>query len=43
MRETSNQLALVTRDETVVGVVAITDVLRRLFPRGGNAERTPTA
>ncbi|MGI5170628.1 hemolysin family protein [Spirillospora sp. CA-253888] len=33
MRETSNQLALVTKGDTVLGVVTISDVLRRLFPR----------
>ncbi|MBW8482713.1 hemolysin family protein [Actinomadura parmotrematis] len=41
MRETSNQLALVTEGGAeggrVLGVVTITDVLRRLFPRAGAA------
>ncbi|TDC43134.1 HlyC/CorC family transporter [Actinomadura sp. KC345] len=37
MRETGNQLALVTEGETVLGVVTITDMLRRLLyrPEGG--------
>ncbi|GAA1533463.1 hemolysin family protein [Actinomadura kijaniata] len=33
MRETGEQLALVTEGEQVLGVVTINDVLRRLFPR----------
>ncbi|MFA1547986.1 CBS domain-containing protein [Actinomadura chokoriensis] len=33
MREASEQLALVTEDQRIMGVVTITDVLRRLFPR----------
>ena len=33
MRETSNQLALVTERGKVVGVITITDILRHLFPR----------
>ncbi|WP_141578832.1 hemolysin family protein [Actinomadura sp. WMMA1423] len=33
MRETSEQLALVTGDQRILGVITITDVLRRLFPR----------
>ncbi|WP_029430911.1 hemolysin family protein [Blastococcus sp. URHD0036] len=33
MRETRNHLAVVTRDDTVVGVITLSDVLRRLFPR----------
>ncbi|GAA4095883.1 hemolysin family protein [Actinomadura miaoliensis] len=41
MREASEQLALVTEDGKVVGVVTITDVLRRLFPRA--AEPVPAA
>ncbi|MGP4030291.1 CNNM domain-containing protein [Actinomadura sp. 3N407] len=35
MRESGNQLALVTEDGEVRGVVTITDMLRRLFPRQG--------
>ena len=31
MRETGNQLALVTEQGKVLGVVTITDILRRLF------------
>ncbi|GAA3971394.1 hemolysin family protein [Actinomadura viridis] len=41
MRETSNQLALVIEDGSVRGVVTITDVLRRLFPRSGNGTPVP--
>ncbi|ROO86529.1 CBS domain containing-hemolysin-like protein [Actinocorallia herbida] len=37
MRETANQLVLVTEDGEVAGVVTITDVLRRLNPRQGGA------
>ena len=32
MRETRNHLVVVTRDERVLGVVTLPDVLRRLFP-----------
>jgi CBS domain containing-hemolysin-like protein len=35
MRETGNQLALITQDGRVLGVVTITDILRRLFSRAG--------
>ncbi|MEW2357575.1 hemolysin family protein [Spirillospora sp. NPDC029432] len=35
MRETGNQLALITRDGEILGVVTITDILRRLFTRPG--------
>ncbi|SEG66980.1 Hemolysin, contains CBS domains [Thermomonospora echinospora] len=40
MRETSNQLALVTEGDRILGVVTINDVLRRLFLRPGEG-RTP--
>jgi len=33
MRETRNHPAVLTEGETVVGVVTLADVLRRLFPR----------
>jgi CBS domain containing-hemolysin-like protein len=33
MRETRNHLAVVTDDDTVVGVITLADVLRRLFPQ----------
>jgi CBS domain containing-hemolysin-like protein len=33
MRETRNHLAVVTEGDRVVGVVTLTDVLRRLFPQ----------
>ncbi|MFC5752273.1 CNNM domain-containing protein [Actinomadura rugatobispora] len=36
MRETSNQLALITQDGRVLGVVTITDILHRLFSRAGS-------
>ncbi|XVQ11799.1 CNNM domain-containing protein [Spirillospora sp. CA-255316] len=42
MRETSNQLALITQDGRVLGVVTITDILRRLFSRAGSGP-LPTA
>lgn len=41
MRESGNQLALVTRGGEVLGVVTITDVLRRLFPRSRPAPASP--
>ncbi|WP_018657491.1 hemolysin family protein [Actinomadura flavalba] len=41
MRETSNQLALVMDEDAVTGVVTITDVLHRLFPRA-EEEPAPT-
>ena len=34
MRESRNHLAVVTDGGAVVGVVTLSDVLRRLFPRG---------
>ncbi len=37
MRETSSHLALVTRDDTTVGVVTLSDVLSRLLPTAGVA------
>ena len=33
MRETRNHLALVTHDDTDIGVITLSDVLRRLFPQ----------
>lgn len=33
MRESSNELALVTDDDELIGVVTLTDLLARLFPR----------
>lgn len=39
MRETRNHLAIVTDAETVLGVITLSDVLSRLFPR---APETPT-
>jgi CBS domain containing-hemolysin-like protein len=33
MRETRNHLAVVTDDDSVVGVITLADVLRRLFPQ----------
>ena len=42
MRETSTQLALVTENGEVVGVVTIIDILRHLFPRSEGG-RTPLA
>ncbi|RSN51460.1 MULTISPECIES: hemolysin family protein [Actinomadura] len=41
MRETGNQLALVTEQGSVVGVVTITDILRRLFHRTAEARPGP--
>ncbi|MEV3922385.1 CBS domain-containing protein [Actinomadura coerulea] len=41
MRESGNQLALVTQSGKVLGVVTITDVLRRLFPRSRPAPASP--
>ncbi|MDX6743869.1 hemolysin family protein [Actinocorallia sp. A-T 12471] len=40
MRETANQLVLVTEGGEVAGVVTITDILRRLNPRQGGALTT---
>ena len=39
MRETRNHLAVVTEDGTVLGVVTLSDVLRRLFPQQAAAAR----
>lgn len=39
MRETRNHLAVVTDEETVLGVITLSDVLSRLFPR---APESPT-
>ena len=41
MRETRNHLAVVTDAGTVVGVVTLSDVLRRLLPRPTTAARQP--
>jgi len=43
MRETSNQLALVTEDGKVVGVVTIIDILRHLLPRAESGRAPATA
>jgi len=37
MRETRNHLAVVTEDDAVIGVVTLSDVLRRLFPQPATA------
>ena len=36
MRETRNHLAVVTDGDEIAGVVALSDVLRRLFPQVAN-------
>ncbi|TDB90310.1 HlyC/CorC family transporter [Actinomadura sp. KC216] len=41
MRETGEQLTLVAKDGQVMGVVTITDVLRRLFPRPATPAPAP--
>jgi CBS domain-containing protein len=38
MRETRNHLAVVTEDDAVLGVLTLSDVLRRLFPEPGVSE-----
>jgi CBS domain containing-hemolysin-like protein len=41
MRETRNHLAVVTVDGAVVGVVTLSDVLRRLFPQAAGSTPSP--
>jgi CBS domain containing-hemolysin-like protein len=37
MRETRNHLAVVTENDSVIGVITLADVLRRLFPQAATA------
>ncbi|SEE22942.1 CNNM domain-containing protein [Ruania alba] len=41
MRDHGEQLAVVTEGERFVGVVTITDILRRVLPRGGDGAPAP--